>query len=153
MAPEKPGFGKPIVPLNRRGDRVRIGDKILGNPVKEGRILPELLDNLRTLAIRAYLLQSGDSDSFGQSKLDDEAKKMQKKFPNEQPEEVWRRTIATIIGDGVSAEVIAEKLFDTSAEDVKTVWMGASPHENRGKAIEQIRDELLIYWTSAPQRA
>lgn len=62
------------------------------NPVKRVSILPQILNDLESLAIEAFPEEIGDSQ--GQLFLNESVAKQKRKYPNEQPQEVWRRDIA-----------------------------------------------------------
>jgi hypothetical protein len=147
------GFSKMIKPDKHEKGKFEVGGQTFRNPVKETRIPNYLLDNLRPLATRAFIAESGDSDTSGQSRLDQQMAQMSKKFREEQPEEVWKRTIATIMKQkGVTAEKIATDLFETDEDAFRNLWMGQSPHKILPRIVGAIEIELHKNWPGAPIR-
>ena len=151
MSPER--FKKYIVPGKTKGSiviKTEGGvDRKMSNPAKEKYITPDLLENLKTLAIEAAVGESDDSS--GQSYLDRELDKLKKKYPEEQPQEVWRRTLATLMADGVDIESIAGALLSTNERFYIALNLGASSQAQRKDKLKMLEDKISEYWPSSPK--
>lgn len=153
MAKER-HFTKTIFPTKGGGVVVRTEggeDVTLKNQTKEKRIPPDLLSNLKSLAIVAAV---GESDgSEGQSFLDDELDKLKKKYPGEQPQEVWRRTLAVLVGQSIDKETIAGALLSLNNRFYTSMALGTSSVHQRVDKIAMIEDKISEFWPSSPNLA
>ena len=153
MSPER--FKKFIVPGKTKGSIVirseGEADRKIGNPAKEKRIQADLLENLKSLAIEAAVGEY--EDSAGQQYLNLELEKLKKKFPEEQPQEVWRRTLATLMADGVDIESIAGALLSTNERFYIAMHLGASSEAQRVDKLKMLEDKISEYWPSSPNLA
>jgi hypothetical protein len=156
MNDERCQFGRLINPTGAKGefDIINSGTgktvNRFKNPVKEVRISIDLLENLRSLAIMA---EADPTNSADQEWLGKELDNLKKKFPAEQPQEVWRRTLATLMGQGVDMESVAEKLITTDNQHYIKQNLGAMSKTEREGRIKKLKEEILIYWPSSPNLA
>jgi hypothetical protein len=154
MSAENPQFKKIIRPgiingsiiIETQGE----ADKTLKNPVKEKYIPAYMLENLRSLAVRA---EAGSEDTAGQLWLKEELDKLRKKYPEEQPEEVWRRTLATLMRGGMDTESVAAALLVTNANFYTKMSLGEMTDTEKNGRMENLKDEILKYWPSSPNLA
>jgi len=126
-------------------------DKVVKNPAKEVFISPDLLENLKSLAIEAAVGES--DDSAGQSYLDSELEKLNKRFPEEQPQEVWRRTLATLMAGGVDVESIAGALLASNERFFTAVNLGNLTQTQRSEKLAMLQDKIVMFWPSSPNLA
>jgi hypothetical protein len=136
-------FGKSIV-LGDRPGRIWINGQELKNPVKSPRIPAEVLDDLDFLAMEAF---GGSSDSTD----DGSVVEVSEKYPNEQPKEVWRREIANLARQGITARDIARALFLRNERLLASRNLGSLPREGEEKVINVIREKVLSNWPSAKE--
>ena len=127
--------------------RIEIDGVEIKNPVKSPRIPPVILKDLESLAIQAFPEESEYSQD--QSYAVKSIKELKARYPNEQPEEVWRRDIATLVSLGINAESIAVSLFNRNKRLIASLNIGSLPREGRQKAIEIVKDKILELWPSA----
>ncbi|KKT33204.1 MAG: hypothetical protein UW20_C0004G0038 [Candidatus Woesebacteria bacterium GW2011_GWB1_44_11] len=92
-------------------------------------------------------------DSEGQLYLNREIEKLKKKYPEEQPQEVWRRTLATLMADGVDIESIAGALLSTNERFYISMSLGASSQAQRKDKLKMLEDKISEYWPSSPNPA
>ena len=151
----KEHFHKFIVPGKTKGSiviKTEGGeDRMMSNPVKEKYIPSDLLENLKTLAIEAAAGET--DDTIGQSYLDKEFDKLKKKYPGEQPQEVWRRTLATLMADGVNVEDIAGALLSTNTRFYTALHLGTSSKARNRDKLKMIEDKIMEFWPSSPNLA
>ena len=144
---ERPHFGKYIEPGKRRGTLVvkeeGKGDILIGKPSKEVQIPAGLLGNLRSLAIIA---EGKFNDSMDQDFYNKEIEGLQQKYPNEQPGEVWSRSLATLMKMGVGINDVAKALLNTSMQYDISGKLGAISDDARGELTETIKGEIKNYW-------
>jgi hypothetical protein len=154
MSPET-HFNKTIFPGKARGSIVikteGQDDEVIGNSAKERHIPPELLENLKSLAIEAAVGES--EDSSGQSYLDQELTKLDKRYPQEQPQEVWRRTLATLMADGVDIESIAGALLTTNERFYASLNLGNLSQAQRKDKLKMLETKISEFWPSSPNLA
>lgn len=151
----KERFKKVILPGNARGSiviKTESGeDWKMSNSAKEKHIAPDLLENLKTLAIEAAVGESDDSS--GQSYLDRELDKLKKKYPQEQPQEVWRRTVATLAARGVNLEDIAGALLATNERFYVALNLGTLSQVQKNDKLRMLENKISDYWPSSPNLA
>lgn len=142
-------FGRWITPdKTHKGVIIIDGDK-LKNPSKAVRVPENILEDLSSLAIEAF--RGEFEDSFGQSYLDDEVKKLKKKYPSEQPQEVWRRDLASVSFAGVTVEDVAGALMTRNPKLMASINLGSISVEARQKVLATISDKIREYWPSTTQ--
>lgn len=141
-----PGATKGSIVIKTEGGK----DLKFTNPAKEKRIPADLLGNLQSLAVEAAVGES--EDSFGQMYLNEELDKLKKKYPEEQPQEVWRRTMATLVADGVNVTDIAGALLSTNSRFYTALNLGTLSQAQRGEKLKMLEDMISEYWPSSPNR-
>jgi len=153
MGPER--FRKTIVPGKTKGSiviKTEGGeDRKIGNPAKEKRIPADILGNLKSLAIEAAVGEF--EDSAGQLYLNRELEKLKKKYPEEQPQEVWRRSLATLMAGGVDIESIAGALLSINQRFYVALNLGLLSQAQRSDKLKMIEDKISEYWPSSPNLA
>ncbi len=154
MSLENPQFRKIIRPGTTKGSIViemhGEASETLKNPVKDKYIPSDMLDNLKSLAIRA---EAGSEDSAGQLWLRKELDKLKKKYPAEQPEEVWRRSLATLMAGGVDVESVAAALLATNNNFYTKINLGNMTDTEKNDRLENLRNEIVKFWPSSPNLA
>jgi hypothetical protein len=109
-------------------------------------ISQRVLDDLESLAIEAFLRKSDNSQ--GKLFLDKSLKKLNRRHPNEQPEEVWRKDIAGLVEKGVAAEDIAKAIFLRNKKQRTHSNLRSVLQEGEEKIVNTIRGGVLEYWPS-----
>lgn len=136
-----------INPNPEHSGEIWINGHKVENSAKRARIPAEVLDDLESLAIEAF---PGESDySEGQSFNIQSLEKLSKRYPNEQPKEVWRRDIAGLAARGVDAKSIARSLFNGNARLTTSLNLNSLSPEGREKAIQNIKIKVMEYWPSS----
>jgi hypothetical protein len=110
---------------------------------KKKKINPILLSNLRSLAIRA---QGPFGDSSDENAYNQEIIKLKEKFPKEQPEEVWGKTLATMMRDGADIKGIAEALLEVSMQYRLSQRIGDISFELRQSELKKLHETIAEYW-------
>lgn len=119
----------------------------LENSAKRARIPAEVLNDLESLAIAAF---PGESDyAHDQSFLNESLEKLSKKYPNEEPQEVWRRDIAGLVARGIDAKSIATSLFNGNERLTTSLNLNSLSPEGKEKAIQNIKKKVMEYWPSS----
>lgn len=149
MTPAIPQWGKRIELVPGGQGDVKVGGEIIPNPAKKFRMPSAYAHNFRYLAMRAFLEVNGDTDSMGQSRLQDELEELKQKFPGQEPEEIWKSSIAAVMRGGTTAKDIAEAILNSDTDAQKVVWMGQAAHSNNDKVIEKLASFLIEHWPGA----
>lgn len=153
MGPER--FKRYIIPGKTKGSIIITTegreDWKMGNPAKEKRIPADLLGNLKSLAIEAAVGEY--EDSAGQEYLNQELAKLKKKYPEEQPQEVWRRSLATLMADGVDVESIAGALLSVNERYYVSMNLGSLSQAQRKDKLKMLEDKISEFWPSSPNTA
>lgn len=148
-------FRKTIVPGRDKGSiviKTEGGeDRVMSNQAKDIFIAPDLLGNLSGLAIEAMM--EGNDDSMGQMHLKKAHDKLKRKFPSEQPHEVYRRTLATLAGDGADIESIAGAMLAKNGEFRTEMNLGDLTNSRKSELLKTLMDQISIYWPSSPNMA
>ena len=154
MSAEKPQFRKTIRPGLAKGSLIietqGEASKTHKNPSKDKLIPADLLGNLRSLAVMA---EADPADSSDQLWLKREFDKLQKKYPNEQPKEVWRRNLATLMAGGVDIESVAGALLATNDNFYIKMNLGDMTDTEKNDRLENLKKEISKYWPSSPNLA
>lgn len=156
---ERLKFGK-VIDIKGKGElTVTSGDTMITIREKSPRVKPEkgnqgpkaeeLVSNLHSLAMFA---ESGMGDSFDQSYYNDEIKKLKVKYPNEQPEEVWRRTLATMMAEGITIENVADALLSGNLAFRLSKELGHITREMENEKIDKLRDTISHFWPTPKSR-
>jgi len=127
--------------------KIFINGQEFENSAKRAKIPAEVLNDLESLAIVAFPGESDDSQ--GQSFLIESLDKLKKRYPNEEPQEVWRRDIAGLAARGVDAKSIARSLFNGNARMITSLNLNSLSPEGKEKAIQNIKVKVMEYWPSA----
>lgn len=140
-------FGRRIAFDPDRPGVIWINGKKFENPAKRVKIPAAFLNNLESLAIEAFF---GESDySSDQQFLNESLEKLKKKFPNEEPQEVWRRNIARLATWGINAEDIATALVIRNERLNTALNLNSLPKEGYEKALKTVESKILDNWPSA----
>lgn len=139
-------FGK--IELLGRGKLKIIVDGTVSNITESAaprinEIHPDLLLNLKSLAIRA---QGEFGDSSDENAYNLEIKKLKERFPKEQPEDVWSRTLATLMADGVTIDSISRELLGVSEQYRLSKNIGGITPQVEENELQKIRDTITEYW-------
>lgn len=143
-------FGQRIIYNVLHPGEIRINGVKIENPVRRVRILPQVLNDLESLAIEAFPEEIGDS--HGQLFLNESVAKQKRKYPNEQPQEVWRRDIAKLARHGVSADDIARALIEVNGRLKVSLHLDSINSDVGIMATEKVKNKVLSYWPSAVNR-
>ncbi len=144
---ERPKFNKQVILGSKPGTVVirEEGEKdiIIKDPKRKPKIPSELLGNLKSLAIITEGISWGvtEHDFYNQ-----EIEKLRIKYPNEQPEEVWSRTLATLINKGVQVGDIAGALLDTNLQYNIDKKIGGISDQVRAEKLQILTDKIIEYW-------
>jgi hypothetical protein len=148
-------FRKTIIPGQTKGIiviKTEAGeDWNIKNTVKDKHISADLLGNLKSLAIEAAIGEA--DDSAGQEYLNRELNTLKKKYPSEQPQEVWRRTLATLMAGGIGIEDVAGALLDSNSRFYVKISLGEMSQTQRNGYLETVKDKIIEYWPSSPNLA
>lgn len=139
------GRRKGTVVIKEEGEK----DIVIGEPKKEVQVPVDLLGNLRSLAIIA---EGKFNDSMDQDFYNREIAGLKQKYPNEQPEEVWSRSLATLMRLGVKIDDVAAALLNTSAQYNISNSLGVVSSEERGHLLEMLKGEIKMYWPKPKTR-
>jgi hypothetical protein len=154
MSAENPQFRKIIRPGSTKGSLIietqGEASQTLKNPSKEKQIPAELLDNLKSLAVMA---EADPMDSSDQEWLNKELDNLKKKHPAEQPQEVWRRTLATLTAGGVDLESVAAALLATNEKFYVKMNLGEMTDTEKTDRLENLKNEISKYWPSSSNLA
>ena len=138
----KPGPTKDVLKIETEGEV----SGIIKDLSREKTIPADLLDNLKSLAVMAEADPASSSD---QEWLNKSLNKLRKKFPTEQPKEVWRRTLATLMAEWVDTESIATTLLSTNDEFRVRKGLGDMSETEKGDRIKNLKDAILEFWSSS----
>ena len=145
--PERAEFSKRIVPGKIPGTVVikEAGqeDRVIKGGKEERPISAELVSNLRSLAM---LSEGPFQDSTDQEYFNQEIERLKLKFPGEQPDEVWRRTLATCMKDGFGIREVAQTLLNTNLQFNIGRSLGSVGEDERGDKLQKLEDRIRDYW-------
>lgn len=141
------GFGRSVYPDPVHPGKIFIDGQEFENSAKRARIPAEILDDLESLAIEAFPGESDDSQ--GQSFLIESLDKLEKRYPNEEPKEVWKRDIAGLVARGVDAKSVALSLFNGNSRLIASLNLNSLSLEGKEKAIQNIKKKVMEYWPSS----
>jgi hypothetical protein len=154
MSVENPQFRKIIRPGPTKGSLIietqGEASKTLKNPLKDKFIPADLLDNLRSLAV---MTEADPGDSADQEWLNKELENLKRRHPTEQPREVWRRTLATLMAGGVDVESVAAALLATNEKFYIKMNLGDMEDTEKNDRLENLKNEISKFWPSSPNLA
>lgn len=144
---ERQQFSKMIIPGSHRGTVIikEAGheDQII-NGGKEQKLMPsELLSNLRSLAMQS---EGTFEDSTDQEYFNQEIERIKLKYPGEQPEEVWRRSLATCMKEGLSISDVARTLLSTNLQFNIGKSIGSLSEDEKADKLQRLEDQIRSYW-------
>lgn len=120
-----------------------VSDRIIKNPVAEKKIKPELLNNLTSLSI---LVEGSFEDSSSQNYYNLSIEELKTKYPNEQPEEVWRRSLSTLARDGIGIRQIALSLLESNPKYQIGRNLGNISPQEREMKLQKLQQKISEYW-------
>lgn len=71
---------------------------------------------------------------------------MRERFPNEQPEDVWSRTLAVLMSEGKSIDDISRLLLEVSPQFRLTKAIEGISSQARENELQKLRDVIAEYW-------
>lgn len=143
---ERPEFKRKVL-LGKRGMVVvkETGqeDVVLVNSKKERTMRSDILENLKSLA---FYIEGGFGDSQDQEYFNQAIKALRLKFPGEEPDEIWRRSLATCMKDGISIENVAKTLLRTNIQFKIGRGLGTISGEEMEDRLHKLEEGIESYW-------